>query len=64
MSWRIALNKLVLAFTTLLLFAAIAAAEEFDAVVDDITRGVTKKAKTPDKFCYTRITLDSKGRLM
>lgn len=58
------LTKLIVAAFAVLVVARLAAAEEVDAVVDNGTRGFTKNAKSPEKFFYGRIILDSKGKIV
>jgi hypothetical protein len=41
-----------------------AAADEFDAAINDASRAFTKRAKTPDEINYARLTLDSKGKVV
>ena len=51
-------------FGTMLLFVAGSTrADEFDAVINDGTRGFTTQANSPEKFFYGRVTLDSKGQI-
>jgi len=52
-------------FGTMLLFVAGSTrADEFDAVINDGTRGFTTQANSPEKFFYGRVTLDSKGQIV
>src|SRR5262249_33966529 len=56
--------KTMLVVATLLVIAGPASAEEVDAVINDATRAFTKRADSPEKLKFGRITLDSQGKLV
>lgn len=58
------LNKQIVTGVAVLVIAGFAMADEVDAVVDSGTRAFTKGAKTPEKFFYGRILVDSKGKIV
>src|SRR5262245_36762652 len=57
-------NKMVFAVAATLVAVGFAAADEFDAVVNDASRAFTKRTKSPDKLVYGKLTLDSKGKVV
>jgi hypothetical protein len=38
--------------------------DDFDAVVNDASRAFTRQKKSPEKFVYGKLTLDSKGKVV
>jgi hypothetical protein len=57
-------NKFIVTVTATVVLAGFASATEVDAVVDDLTRLATKSAKSPEKFFFGRLWLDSKGKVV
>src|SRR5262245_40517310 len=57
-------NKLIATVFATLAVVGSAAAEEFDAVINDATRAFTKQKKAPEAFYYGKLTLDSKGQVV
>jgi hypothetical protein len=58
------LSKRFLAVLTLLTACGSAAAEEFDAVINDASRAFTKRKNMPDKLVYGKLTLDAAGKVV
>jgi len=58
------INKLIIASVSVLIVADVAAAEEFDAVINDAARAFTKRKKSPSALVYGRLKLDSQGKVV
>ncbi len=57
-------NKLILTAVTMLSAVGFAAADEFDAVINNASRAFTRQKKAPEQFVYGKLTLDSKGKVV
>lgn len=58
------INKMIITLGAMLVVVGFAAADEFDAVINDASRAFTRQKKAPDKFFYGKLTLDSKGKVV
>ena len=57
-------NKLIITVVAMLVVVGFATADEFDAVINDASRAFTRQKKSPEKFIYGKLTLDSKGKVV
>jgi hypothetical protein len=57
-------KKLVITVVAMLVVVGFAAADEFDAVINDASRAFTRRLKAPEKLNYGKLTLDSKGKVV
>jgi hypothetical protein len=57
-------RKLIVTVVAMWVLVGFAAADEYDAVINDASRAFTKQKKSPEKLVYGKLTLDSKAKVV